>query len=426
MLSPKKTLALATLGFCQCSIFLLPYIQNVFYKPMMEALGINNSQLGFLLTIYGTLGIICYLPGGFLADRLDRKKLIIASVTATGIFALICAFFMNYHVYVVIWILMAIVQDLVFWSATMGSVRLVGNSDEQGKAYGYFYFFNNGLYAVSGFITVAILAHFTSEVVGIKYIILFFAFLNFASALLLFFLLPSTKQLQEESGEVVEEEEKATVKEMLAVLKYKETWFFAIMAFVCYSMYNVVFYFTPYFTDVMGLSVASAGLITVITGGPFTALISPLAGTFCDWMGSVLKTIMVCLALVGVAFLSVLMYTGTLSLAFAIAITAIIFIVATAAYTMMFASLEETGWDRKLACSVIGIGSIIGYAPDTFMYTLFGYWLDNFGNDGYAKIFMYSVALCIVGVISAFLLHRSGKKTRKDAELVSNVTENIA
>lgn len=413
LLSPRKILAVSALGFGQCIVYLLPYLQNVFYKPMMDSLGISNEQLGFILTVYGWVEIASFLPGGFLADKFDSKKLVIFSMITTGLICIICAFDMSYQLYLAIWVILSVIGSMVFWSANMKSVRLSGTEEEQGKLYGYFYFFNNGLYTVIGLVTVAILAHYSSEQIGLKYIILFYAVMNFISALFYWFALSSSDAASSDT-----KEERATYREMLQVLKYKETWFFAVMAFTCYSVYNIVYYFTPYFTDVMGLSVASAGLITVLTG-PFAALISPLAGTLCDYVGSTLKTVFAALVIVAIFFCVALIYTGTLSLAVAIGIDALITVSATAAYTVMFAGIEETGWDRKLAGTCIGVASIIGYAPDAFMYTLFGHWLDAYGNDGYAKIFLYSIVVTIVGIIACFLLYRSAKKSRREAQIAT-------
>ena len=411
VLPPRKILILAALGFTQCSIYLLPYIQNVFYKPVMDTLGVNNAQLGSLLSLYGIIALICYLPGGMLADRYDCRKIITICVSLTGVFGIICAYAVSYHVYMALWILMSLVGNMAFWAASMKSVRLVGSEEEQGKSYGYFYFFNFGMLAVSGAIAVWIFARFTSEAAGIKYVMLFYALLCFISAVLIWTLVPAkNKEYSSTAGE------KLTLSSMLSVLKYKETWFFAIMAFSCYTLNNVSYYFTPYFTDVMGLNVATAGIITVLAS-PMAAIIGPLLGTICDVVGSTLKTIFICLALLAGFFALIILNTGNMTLASAIAVDALIITAAGGAYTIMFAGMEETGMSRAVAGTCIGVASIIGYSPDAFMYTLFGVWLDKYGNAGYNWIFTYSLVLALVGMLAVICLYYLAKKRKKDLSL---------
>ena len=410
ILSPHKILLLAAIGFAQTAIFLLPYITYTFYKPMQTSLNITNEQLGFLLTLYGILEVASYVPGGWLADKFNPKKMITLGLILIGLCCLTAAFIMNYNVYLVIWVIVGISANLIYWSAGMKSVRVICDADEQGKAYGYFYLFVNGTTAAGNAIGVAIIAAMSKNVtLGLKYVMLFFAALAFIAAIIIWTFLTSKNYAVKKSEKV----ERTSFNDILDVLKRKETWYFGIVAFCLYSYTCLATYFTPYFTDVMHLSVASAGAIWVVSG-PLSALFGPIMGTISDFLGSTMKTIIGAMMIILVTVL-VMLYSTKISFLGAIVIYLIVAIISMGIYSIMFASVEESGMDRKVAGISIGVASVLGYCPDVFIYTMFGKWLDKNGNYGYTMIFKYGVALAIIAIIFATLFYISSRRKEKVA-----------
>jgi MFS family permease len=76
----------------------------------------------------------------------------------------------------------------------------------------------------------------------------------------------------------------------------------------------------------------------------------------------------------------------------------------------MFAIPSELEIPRKYAGSTSGLVCAIGYCPDLFIFVLFGYWLDKFGNDGYQKIFTYAAIVMAIGVLNAVATQLYKKK----------------
>lgn len=70
------------------SIYPVLYLRQVYQSSMLEALAINNEQLGYLYSILGAAFMISYLPSGWLADRLPPRWLISVSLLGTGALAL--------------------------------------------------------------------------------------------------------------------------------------------------------------------------------------------------------------------------------------------------------------------------------------------------------------------------------------------------
>ena len=76
----KKYLTLIALGLAGGVMYVYPYIRYVFHNPLNEALNINDTQAGLLLTVYGVASLILYIPGGILADKLKAKKPLLLSM----------------------------------------------------------------------------------------------------------------------------------------------------------------------------------------------------------------------------------------------------------------------------------------------------------------------------------------------------------
>lgn len=81
MTNIKKYITLVSLGLAGGVMYVYPYIRYVFHNPLNEALQINDTQAGFLLTVYGIVSLILYIPGGILTDKLKAKKPLILSMT---------------------------------------------------------------------------------------------------------------------------------------------------------------------------------------------------------------------------------------------------------------------------------------------------------------------------------------------------------
>lgn len=55
------------------AFYQIPYLRWTFYDGMIELSGLNNTQFGLTMTVYGTASAIMYLPGGSLPIRFPAK-----------------------------------------------------------------------------------------------------------------------------------------------------------------------------------------------------------------------------------------------------------------------------------------------------------------------------------------------------------------
>ena len=64
---------------------------------------------------------------------------------------------------------------------------------------------------------------------------------------------------------------------------------------------------------------------------------------------------------------------------------------------------------------VSGIASALGFAPDLFLYTLVGGWMDTYGATGFKMTWAYAVVASLLCVVMAFVLSKIIKKNASKA-----------
>ena len=127
---------MVVLSFSGGIIFLLPFLQEVYYRPLSEAFGLDNTEIGALLSVFGVTSMLSYFPGGWMADRLSPRKLMTSALLVTGGAGLYFATFPSYWITLAIHAVWGVSITLLFWSAMIRATRTWAPADEQGKAFG--------------------------------------------------------------------------------------------------------------------------------------------------------------------------------------------------------------------------------------------------------------------------------------------------
>lgn len=66
-------------------IYGLPYFRYDYYDAYLEVYHLTNTQMGVFGSIFGVFGMISYLFGGYLADRVSIRLLLTVSLVGTGL-----------------------------------------------------------------------------------------------------------------------------------------------------------------------------------------------------------------------------------------------------------------------------------------------------------------------------------------------------
>ena len=412
----RRWLIMTCLSFSAGAIFLLPFLREIYYLPLQRALGISNTQLGVLMSVFGTTSLITYFPGGWLADRFSPRKLITFSMLATGFAGLYFATFPSYPLSVAIHGFWGITCSLTFWGALIKATRNWAPSSEQGRAFGI-------LESARGIGELAVLTAFLavfaklgSGRLALSRVIILFSITDILLGVMAWFtLLDGTR----ENGGQSKGKPKVGFRDVVNALKMPVVWLISIVILAAYSAYWGSYYFTPYATDAFLMSVVFGGAIGV--GKYIMKPLSALgAGYLADRAGTS-RTVAWCLAILIVSFGVFTLIPGNPKLIVVlIANTAVSSLAIFALRGIYFALLEEGGIPLAITGTAAGIVSAVGFTPDVFMPIVGGVLLDRYpGGLGYRYFFGLIVVLCFFGLFASLIILRRYRQKRVAPSLAS-------
>ena len=265
----RHWLVMVILCFSGGIIFMLPFLREVYYIPMQESFGYDNTQMGVLISVFGAVSLLTYFPGGWLADRFSPRKLISVSLLATGLGGLYFSTYPSYSISIAIHAFWGGCVSLVFWGAMIKATRNWAPPDQQGRAFGILESGRGISEVLSSTLFLAVFAWLGSNATALAQVILLFALTNITLAVMAWLILDDDHAPAEEAGSA-----KVGLEEIIAVLKMPAVWLISIVVLTAYSAYWGSYYFAPYATDVYALSVVMGGAVGVgkMWLKPFAAL----------------------------------------------------------------------------------------------------------------------------------------------------------
>lgn len=419
MNSLKKWLALFTLSFGYASMFVVPYAKYVFYDPMMQALNCSNMQLGAMVSLYVTIGIFTFVPGGWVADRFSAKKTISISLVAQGLLTIWFGLAMNLTVGWIVWICFAFTNCFAYWAAALKGVRLLGDKNDQGKLYGFFEAGYGLSSVIISFIALGIFGRYVDQVAGFKMVVLVYSGFSILAGILTWLLY---EDYMVETNEVTP---KVGLKDVFFVLKQPVVWLIAIVIMTTYGLYVGQTYLTPYLTAVVGITVTFSGALAIIRTYGVKLLAGPVGGIIADKWKSPCRVLTIGYALI-IGMLFIFLYLpSTPSLGSVIVLMLLIALVGAAMKGIMWSTVEEAKVPRYYTGLAIGTASIIGYLADIVLGPLFGYWLDNYGTAGYNYQFAFLIGMSVVGLAAAWGILKIKKKAFSSVDTQFDANDNL-
>lgn len=417
-LSIKQFVIIFFLGLGYTVVYATPFVQYVFYDALVSALGCSQQELGYLITIFG-VGNILAAFGGMLSDRFNAKTIYMVGVGMICILSILFAFNMNYTFALIVWAGFAFSGLFLYFPAHIKLCRLVGHERQQGTIFGFVEAFCGVANVIVNFIALYFFTKFATDtygVNGLKAAIICYAVIGIITLVCLYFLIPKPES-PSKSDAAGEPEEKMTVKDWVHVVTDPRTWMSGIAVFATYTMYCTLSYYTPYFSNVLGASVVFSGGLAIVRiyGTRFVG--APLGG----WLGDKFRSLsaVVGISLLGAIILVVIFKSvppGT-DATLLIVMTIITGVFTYMARGAMFAVPSELEIPRKYAGSTSGLVCCIGYCPDLFIFVLYGYWLDVYGNAGFDRIFLFAAVVMAIGVLNSIAIqiykrkHKIGKSS---------------
>lgn len=398
---------MAVLSVSGGMIFMAPFLREVYYIPMQEAMNLNNTQMGALMGTFGAVSMLMYFPGGWLADRVSSRKLITLGMLATGITGLYFATYPSYQINLLLHAFWGISITFVFWGAMIRVTRGWAPPSEQGRAFGILETGRGLSEVISHTGLLALFAWLGSTYAALSTVIIAFSLFNVALGIASWFFIEDNERTN------IAGEHKVGAKDVWQVLKMPVVWLISLVIMCAYSAYWGSYFFTPYASDVFLMSVTMAGVLSVgrMWLKPFAAL---AAGFMGDRFG-IARSVAISLAITAASFaLFALTPANPAVLPLVILNVAVSATFIFALRGIYFALLEEGGVPLALTGTAAGVASAIGFIPDVFMPVVGGYLLDAYpGVSGYRLLFGFVAVLAVIGCIAAVLIVRMHNRAKQ-------------
>ncbi|MEL7939617.1 MFS transporter [Pseudomonas delhiensis] len=387
------------------TIYKLANLKDAFYIPMQEHMGLTHTQIGALLSANAIIATALFVVGGFLADRFETRRLIPLGLIGAGGLGLYLASFPGYSQLLVVFSLLAVCADCIFWPSLLKAIRNLGNDDEQSRMFGFLEGGRGVVDTLVAFSALGVFVALGSGAAGLKAAILFYSAIDISVGALTLFLLRDAPRTDGASSK----REPLGMAGLLEAVRTPGIWLVSLNVFMVYIVYCGLTYFIPYLKDMYQLPVALVGAYGIINqyflkvlGGPSGGYIADKvlrsASRYLKWAFVALLPLM--LVILSIPHGESYIYAGmAATLSFALVV-----------FTMrgvFWAPMSEVGIPSRITGSAFGIGCLIGYAPGMFAYIIYGSLLDRFpGEQGYIYVFSLMSVLAVLGVVVSALLQR--------------------
>lgn len=389
-------------------IYMLPYFRYDYYDAYMNMYNLSNTQIGVFGSIFGVFGFISYLFGGYVADRFSIRKIIAISLVGTGLGGFVHLMDLSFPALVALYAFWGFSSLFAFWPACIKAVRVLSDADGQGKAYGIFEG-GRGIFAAltasSAVIVFKLGANKLGEAYGIKQLMFFYAVITTLCGILVFLFM---------KDETIRDDEHISFKDIKNVIKLPAVWIIAIVTFCNYVYTLSSFYFTPYSTTILGVSVAFGA--TLATSKRWIAPFSNVGGGYLGDKFGTSNLLLASFVIMIIGVVGILALPLNPSTTITIMYT-VLFIISYLAYqvnsTITWAMMEEGAVPEKYSGTAAGLISTIGYLPDVFISILAGATLDAFpGVTGFRYFFGFLIAMLTLGTLAVMMWKRLLKKQK--------------
>ncbi len=396
-------------------IFMLPFLREIYYIPMQNAFGFTNTQMGVLMSVFGTMSMLTYFPGGWLADKFSPRLLMTWSLFLTGLVGFYFSSFPSYFMCLLIHGFWGATISLVFWSAMIKATRNWAPHGEQGRAFGFLEGGRGITEALTGTIFGAVFLWLGSNDFALSKVIILFSIANICLSIFVWFTLKESGLGNAQSNEL--KPKRVSAAEIIDVLKMPEIWLIAIVIMASYSGYWGTYYFAPFATSAFAMSIGVGVAIGIgkVWLNPIAALTS---GFFSDKIGISRAVFGLLTFLVVTFFIFGKLPHGPGMINFMLINVVLTAFAVFALRGIYFALLDEGGIPAHVTGTAAGIVSAIGFIPDIYMPYIGGVLLDTFpGSEGYRYFYFMISGICFIGALAAFTILRRTKKRQKNRDI---------
>lgn len=390
------------------AIYPLLYLRQNFELSILEAFNITQTQLRYCSSMLGLIFMISYVPSGWLADRFSSRKLLAYSLFATALLGIWFSTMPSYNTLLIIYGAWGLATGLTFWSAHIKLVTMLAKKDQQGRFFGILDGGRGLVEALLATVAVAMFAYALSQqsgstTIALTQVIYFYVGVLLVISPLVYWLLDDL----EDSTDVDAVQTKSVFREdLMVLLRRREIWLCAICLICGYQLFYATYSFSAYLQQHFGLSAVMVGTITLakLWMRPIGGI---AAGFIGDWSNPE-KVLSITLVLASIALAMMAFLSATSAILLMVSVVLLVGLLTYAVRGLYWATLGGCNISKKIKGLAIGIISMIGYAPESYLPLISAALIEQYpGGLGY-KIYYLIISACgLVGAYAAYLLARS-------------------
>ncbi|NLP63197.1 MFS transporter [Paraburkholderia sacchari] len=388
------------------TVYKLANLKDAFYVPMQQYLGLTNAQIGVLLSVNSLFATALFVVGGYLSDRFQARRTISLGMVGAGVIGIYLSTFPGYNQLLVLFAALAVCSDCLFWPALLKAIRNLGNSDEQGRMFGFLEGGRGVIDTLVAFSALGLFVVMGSGPGGFKAAILMYSVIDILVGVLTFFLLSGADKHSPAERDASQVSGLAALK---MAIRLPKLWLVSLNVFMVYVVYCGLTYFIPYLKYVYGLPVGLVGAYGIINQYGLKIVGGPLGGYLSDKkFGSAISYIRAAFFALIPMMAVILCLPGKPEYMIAGMIATLGF--SLIVFTMrgvFWAPMEEAGIPNEISGAAFGVACLIGYAPGMFAFMIYGAMLDAYpGVTGYHYVFGSMTAMALIGIGVANVLAR--------------------
>lgn len=401
----RKYAVLVSLGFMGGTIWSTSYVRFAFYTQLIDSLHITNTQLGLVSTITNALSFVLTLPGAYLSDKLEAKKVILVSCGGISLLALLFPLYVHgYGTYIFFQCANAVVVA-AYWGCLMKYINNLGGEGEAGNSFGTYYLINGLSGALGNFLPIWAQTHFGSES-GVNVAVLTMGIITTVATILIFIFLEDEKQLAAR-GIYLRGDEPIQFRHVGTLLKWPGTWMLLLAYTSTIILYENMSYMAPFLTNVLGMDETLSSTLAVVRQY-CTLVLSPIGGFMCDRvLKATYKWYIMAFTIIAVLYVGLGVFFGPGSSPLIAGIYSVLPAGASMAlYGVTYSIIRECHIPPTLTGTASGLTNFGGTFQGMIVPVIFGTCLDRFGDAdhnflGYDYVFYIMAGVCVLGILNA-------------------------
>lgn len=399
----RRWLTLLTLIAAGEMVFALPFQTARFFRPtLLEAFSLTNTGLGDLFAAYGVAAMLCYFPGGLLADRFEARGLLTASLVATALGGFLMMQYPAPGTMAMLYAFWGLTSILLLWGALIKATRDWGGKRAQGLAFGMLDAGRGLVAAAAAWVALRVFtASLGSESMtdasrqaAFADVILTYTLFTLTVAVMAWLFIPPSGQNGRSDP----------IRGVKTVLGRPVLWAQAGIVVAAYCGYKGIDNYSLYAHQVLGFSEVEAAELSA-----WGAYVRPAGALFAGFMAdrfSASRGALTAFAAMLVAYSVLATSVPSQSLLVVIFVNLFVSYFAVCGLrAIYFALLEENRTPVHVTGAATGLVSVIGFTPEIFFAPVTGRILDaNPGLVGHQHYFWFMAGVAVAGLLATGLL----------------------